>query len=125
MSPLSDHIRYTYITVNVYRGCVFVGHGLDQDFLTVNMYVPPNQRIDTLLLFHQEKRRFISLRFLVNFLLGRDMQQDVHDSIEDARAAYDLYKKALELKKAGTFDKVLNKIYEFGERNDWKVGVEE
>ena len=89
------------------------------------MYVPPSQVIDTLLIYHQEKRRFISLRFLVNFLLGRDMQQDIHDSIEDARAAFDLYTKAIELKNEGVFDKVLRDIYGYGQRTDWKVGVED
>jgi len=106
------------------RGCIFVGHGLNQDFFTVNLHVPPCQIIDTLLIFHVDKRRFISLRFLVNYLLGRDMQQDVHDSVEDARAAYDLYLKAIELRKEGKFDKILEDIYEHGQRTDWKVGVD-
>ena len=51
------------------------------------------------------------------------MQVEVHDSVEDARAAYGLYLKALQLKKEGTFDKVLREIYEHGSQTDWKVGV--
>ena len=68
--------------------------------------------------------RYISLRFLVNYLLERDMQQDIHDSIEDARAAFDLYLKAVEYKKNGDFDKVLRDIYEFGRKTEWKLGVD-
>ena len=104
------------------RGCIFVGHGLSGDFSTVNIFVPPSQIVDTTDIFHLERRRLISLRFLVNYLLGRDMQQDVHDSIEDSMAACELYMKALQLKKDGLFDKVLNEIYEFGQKIDWKVG---
>jgi len=51
------------------------------------------------------------------------MQQDIHDSIEDARAAYELYLQALEFKKRGEFDKLLRDVYEFGRKVDWKVGV--
>jgi len=116
---------YLKIRYFVERGCIFVGHGLNQDFFTVNLHVSPCQIIDTLLIFHLEKRRFISLRFLVNYLLGRDMQQDVHDSVEDARAAHDLYVKALELKKEKRFDIILEEIYDHGQRNDWKVGVDD
>ena len=116
--------RHAYLKMRflVERGCIFVGHGLSQDFLTVNIFVPPSQIIDTTDIFHLERRRLISLRFLVNYLLGKDMQQDVHDSIEDSRAACELYMRALELKKEGLFDKVLHEIYECGQRIDWKVG---
>lgn len=99
-----------------------MGHGLNQDFLTVNIFVPPSQIIDTTDIYHLERRRLISLRFLVNYLLGRDMQQDVHDSIEDSIAACELYIKALELKKEGRFESTLHEIYECGQKIDWKVG---
>ena len=85
--------------------------------------MPPSQIIDTVQIYHLEKRRYISLRYLVNYLFHKDMQVEVHDSVEDARAAYDLYLKALQLKKEGTFDKVLREIYEHGSQTDWKVGV--
>ncbi len=49
------------------------------------------------------------------------MQQEIHDSVEDSRAAYELYLKALELKRQGTFDDVLMEIYEKGQEADWKV----
>ena len=87
----------------------------------VNLFVPPCQIIDTLDIFHLKGRRFISLRFLVNYLLQRDMQVEIHDSIEDSRAANELYLKALEFKENGTFDEILRKIYERGSQTDWKV----
>jgi len=98
-----------------------VGHGLRQDFLTVNLFVPPCQIIDTVDIFRIENRRYISLRFLVNYLLGRDMQVEIHDSIEDSKAANELYLKALELKEKGIFEETLRKIYERGQQIDWKV----
>jgi PAB-dependent poly(A)-specific ribonuclease subunit 2 len=53
------------------------------------------------------------------------MQQDVHDSVEDALAAFELYRVAVELKRNGEFDKVLNDLYEYGHKNDWKIGVDD
>jgi PAB-dependent poly(A)-specific ribonuclease subunit 2 len=53
------------------------------------------------------------------------MQQDVHDSIEDARAAYELYLKALELKEEGTFGKFMQELYVYGASRDWKLGIDE
>jgi PAB-dependent poly(A)-specific ribonuclease subunit 2 len=103
------------------RGCKFVGHGLRQDFLTVNLFVPPCQIIDTVDIYRMENRRYISLRFLVNYLLGRDMQIEIHDSIEDSKAANELYLKALELKEKGNFEETLRHIYERGQQIDWKV----
>lgn len=108
-----------------FRGCIFVGHGLSQDFLTVNLVVPPDQIIDTVEIFHQDRMRYVSLRFLTNYVFGRDMQQDVHDSIEDARAAHALYLKALELKKQGKLDKFLQDLYVYGAARDWKLGVDD
>lgn len=84
----------------------------------------PCQVIDTVEIFHRERMRYISLRFLTNFCLKRDMQQDVHDSVEDAMAALELYQKADEMIQAGTFDAFLNKLYEFGQRTDWRLGID-
>jgi PAB-dependent poly(A)-specific ribonuclease subunit 2 len=107
------------------RGCIFIGHGLQQDFWTVNLAVPANQIIDTVAIYHKPSQRMVSLRFLSNFVLKRDMQQDVHDSVEDAIAAYDLYAKAVELKKKGEFEKLLDDLYDFGQKTDWKLGLDE
>lgn len=89
----------------------------------VNLYVPPAQIIDTVEIFHKDRMRYISLRFLANCLLGQDMQQDTHDSIEDADMAYHIFCKALTYIQNGTFDKVLNGIYEYGQKTDWKLGI--
>eukprot|EP00571_Detonula_confervacea_P008660 CAMPEP_0172317850 /NCGR_PEP_ID=MMETSP1058-20130122/33035_1 /TAXON_ID=83371 /ORGANISM="Detonula confervacea, Strain CCMP 353" /LENGTH=1651 /DNA_ID=CAMNT_0013032517 /DNA_START=344 /DNA_END=5299 /DNA_ORIENTATION=+ len=105
------------------RGCIFVGHGLTQDFRVINICIPPNQIIDTAEIFHQPNQRYISLRYLTNYVLGRDMQQEVHDSIEDARAAHELYIKALGLKREGIFDDYLMQLYSHGHRTQFKLGV--
>jgi len=49
------------------------------------------------------------------------MQIEIHDSIEDSRAAYELYLKALELKEKGIFEDTLRRIYDRGQQLDWKV----
>jgi PAB-dependent poly(A)-specific ribonuclease subunit 2 len=119
----SAYLKLRYL---LERGCVFVGHGLQQDFWMANLAVPCSQVIDTVEIYHlPSQKRHISLRFLTNFVLKRDMQQDVHDSVEDAMAAYDLYVRAVELKKQGEFDKLLNDLYEYGRKSDWKLGMED
>lgn len=90
----------------------------------VNLVVPNHQIIDTVEIFHKDRMRYISLRFLTNYILSRDMQQDTHDSLEDALAAYELYLKARTLKKEGHFEKVLNDLYEYGRKTEWKLGVD-
>lgn len=102
---------------------MFVGHGLSQDFRVINICVPPNQIIDTSVIYHQPNQRYISLRYLTNYVLGRDMQQEVHDSIEDARAAHELYVKALSLKSEGIFDDFLIGLYTHGHKTQFKLGV--
>jgi PAB-dependent poly(A)-specific ribonuclease subunit 2 len=87
--------------------------------------VPSRQIVDTVEIYHKPAQRFVSLRFLANFVLKRDMQQTVHDSVEDAAAAFDLYRTAVERKKAGTFDVLLDELYEYGNKNDWKLGEDD
>ena len=53
-----------------------------------------------------------------------DMQTDIHDSVEDAVAAYELYLKAIELKEKGQWEQMLDELYTFGQKNDWKLGVD-
>lgn len=88
------------------------------------MAVPSRQIVDTVEIYHKPAQRYVSLRFLTNFVLKRDMQRDVHDSVEDAVAAFELYRKAVEMKKDGTFEKLLNDLYDYGNKNDWKIGVD-
>ena len=51
------------------------------------------------------------------------MQQEVHDSIEDAKAAHDLYMKALSLKNEGKFDEYLMELYIQGHKTQFKLGI--
>jgi PAB-dependent poly(A)-specific ribonuclease subunit 2 len=122
---ISTRAGYLKLRYLVERGCIFVGHGLKQDFWTSNLVVPPCQIIDTVEIYHKPAQRYVSLRFLANFVLRRDMQQDIHDSVEDATAAFELYKKAVALKGLGKFDELLDDLYAHGQNADWKVGVEE
>jgi PAB-dependent poly(A)-specific ribonuclease subunit 2 len=109
--------------MQVDRGCIFVGHGLKTDFRVVNIFVPPEQVGDTLELWNLPGQRKLSLRFLGGCLLGTNIQGETHDSIEDAKAALQLYNKFLALKaKAGevSITEVLKKLYGYGYSHDWK-----
>jgi PAB-dependent poly(A)-specific ribonuclease subunit 2 len=55
------------------------------------------------------------------------MQQDVHDSVEDALAAFELYRRAVELKAKnnGEFEQLLEDLYALGQKTDWKLGIDE
>ena len=83
-------------------------------------------RLAALMRSSGSRARRIGLRYLLNYFLSHDVQGgEAHDSIDDARAALELYSKALELKKAGEFDKALTKIYEHGRKSGWTVGLAE
>lgn len=121
---ISTRAAYLKLRLLVERGCIFVGHGLKQDFWTANLAVPPSQIVDTVEIYHKPAHRFISLRFLANFVLKRDMQQEIHDSVEDATSAFELYRQSVELKRQGKFDELLDELYAHGQKTDWKIGVE-
>lgn len=129
----------------VERGCVFVGkkkkkkmgkefekqtdlhsflkgHGLSQDFRILNLFVPSQQIRDTVDLFHLPKSRKISLRFLSSYLLGREIQQNVHDSIEDAETAYAVFSVYQKMSALGEehFQQKLQELYEAGRANAWQ-----
>ena len=120
---LSKHhiveLKHAYLKLRylVDAGCVFVGHGLKQDFKMINVTVPPAQIVDTVELFHFKRQRKLSLRFLASYLLKEDIQQTTHDSIEDARTAVRLYHKYLEMQAAGNFQGQLLEIYRFGKQH--------
>ena len=75
--------------------------------------------IDTVDLFHLHHQRKLSLRFLSSYVLKADIQQETHDSIEDARAAVALLQEARRLQAAGTFQQLLLEMYAFGKEHGW------
>ncbi|KAG8827255.1 poly(A)-specific ribonuclease [Serendipita sp. 399] len=114
-------VAYKKLRLLIDLGCIFIGHGLSKDFRTINIFVPPEQVIDTVdLYFIPERQRRISLRFLTWFVLKQDIQQDTHDSIEDARSALLLYKAFQQMEGEQTFDAKLEEIYRAGRENNWK-----
>jgi PAB-dependent poly(A)-specific ribonuclease subunit 2 len=112
---------YRKLRYLVDRGVMFVGHSLKQDFRIINIFVPPEQIIDTSELFRFEGQRKISLRFLARHVLQQDIQEDTHDSIEDARTALLLYKKYVKLREAGKVEDALQDIYAAGRAKNWQV----
>lgn len=116
-------VAYKKLRLLVDLGCVFIGHGLSKDFRTINIFVPPDQVLDTVNLYTIPGRsRKLSLRFLTWFLLKKDIQQNDHghDSIEDARHAYLLYKKYVEFKAEDRFEDVMDDIFFEGHKTGFK-----
>lgn len=111
---------YKKLRVLVDMGCVFVGHGLNKDFRTINILVPRENIVDTVDLYRLEGQRKISLRFLAWYALGRDIQMDSHDSIEDACMALHLYKRYLQLEQQGVVQEFLRALYNEGRKLNWK-----
>ncbi|TFK29824.1 hypothetical protein FA15DRAFT_690571 [Coprinopsis marcescibilis] len=119
LTPLK--VVYKKLRALVDCGCIFVGHGLSKDFRIINIFVPPEQVIDTVdLYFIRSRQRRLSLRFLSWFILGKHIQTDTHDSIEDARSALDLYHTYQELEEQGLFDQKLDELYKEGRQYNFK-----
>ncbi|KAH9484202.1 PAN2-PAN3 deadenylation complex catalytic subunit PAN2 [Psilocybe cubensis] len=113
LTPLK--LVYKKLRLLVDCGCIFIGHGLSKDFRIINIYVPPEQVLDTVdLYFIKARSRRLSLRFLSWYILGEHIQTDNHDSIEDARSALQLYKAYEEFEEQGIFDQKLEEIYREG-----------
>ncbi|OUS42956.1 PAB-dependent poly(A) ribonuclease, subunit PAN2 [Ostreococcus tauri] len=115
-------LKHAYLKLRylIDAGCIFVGHGLKQDFKMINIVVPPDQVIDTVELFHFKRQRKLSLKFLATNLLGEEIQGETHDSIEDARTAIKLYETYLDLQARGEFESELLEIYRFGKKFGFK-----
>uniref|UniRef100_A0A8C5DBN8 Exonuclease domain-containing protein n=1 Tax=Gouania willdenowi TaxID=441366 RepID=A0A8C5DBN8_GOUWI len=86
--------------IHILEGKVVVGHSIYNDFEALDVLHPCHMVRDTCTtrllgrLAGVQKRRFVSLRVLAHKLLNRTIQvsRGGHCSVEDARAALDLYK---------------------------------
>lgn len=116
-------LKATYLKLRalVDAGVIFVGHGLAQDFRVCNIVVPKRQILDTLLLFHKTGSRYMSLRFLAYHILGEQVQEHEHDSIEDARTSLRLYRAYQKLKEEGTFEATLDHLLAVGAGSNWSI----
>ena len=113
--------RYLKLRYLVDRGCKFIGHGLKKDFRIINIYVPPEQILDTVDIYYLKRQRKLALRFLSACLLDVDIQKETHCSIEDAKTALALYERACELKRTGLFQKTLHEVYSLGRHHQWQI----
>ncbi len=117
--PLKVAYKKLWLLLNL--GCIFIGHGLPSDFRTINIHVPKSQVLDTVTLFHiRTQKRKLSLRFLTWYFLKEDIQQETHDSIEDACMALKLWKKYEEFKDASIVAQILEEVYREGRKHGYK-----
>ena len=115
-------LKHSYMRLRhlVDSGCTFIGHGLVNDFAMLNLSVRSAQVVDTVELYRVEGQRRLSLRFLARWVLGLDIQREVHDSVEDARTALALVVKYEEMEKRGQVADMLAKLYQIGHKTGWK-----
>ena len=116
-------LKQSYIRLRhlVDAGVCFIGHGLVNDFAMLNLWVRPEQVVDTVELWRVEGQRMLSLRFLAKYVLGVDIQREVHDSIEDSRTALQLVVKYEEMQQRGTLQETLRQLYHIGRVQGFKV----
>ena len=87
----------------------------------LNIIIPSHQVFDTVELFSLPNQRKLGLRFLALHVLQTNIQQDTHDSIEDARTALQLYHAYMDMKQKGQLNQCIHQLYEIGHRNGFKV----
>lgn len=121
-APVSLKHAYKKLWLLLNLGCVFVGHSLANDFRTINIHVPKSQVVDTSnLFFLPDFKRKLNLKFLAWCVLKEQIQQDTHDSIEDATSALKLWRKYEEFVDAGVLEPMLNDIYATGSQVKFKA----
>jgi PAB-dependent poly(A)-specific ribonuclease subunit 2 len=124
---LSPHhlttLKHAYVRLRalIERGVNFIGHGLKKDFQMLNIILPQKQVFDTVELFSLPNQRKLGLRFLALHVLQVNIQQDTHDSIEDARTALQLYHRYCDLQQRGELKQTIVQLYEIGHRAGFKV----
>ncbi|CAX45153.1 pab1p-dependent poly(a)-nuclease, putative [Candida dubliniensis CD36] len=117
---LQTAYRKLWLLLNL--GVIFVGHGLYNDFRTINLQVPEKQIRDTAVIYYKSDfKRQLSLKFLAYVMLKEKVQKGNHDSIEDANTALLLYKKYQNLYNKEDFESILNYIYSEGQQLRFKV----
>ena len=117
---LQTAYRKLWLLLNL--GVIFVGHGLYNDFRTINLQVPERQIRDTAVIYYKSDfKRQLSLKFLAYVMLKEKVQSGNHDSIEDANTALLLYKKYQNLYNKEDFELILNYIYSEGQQLRFKV----
>ncbi|XP_050352115.1 RNA exonuclease 4-like [Nymphalis io] len=79
---------------NLIQGCILVGHSLHFDLEVLGLSHPESRRRD-LAKYDRLMRNGqpVALWKLAKIYLGRNVQEDKHDSVEDAKACMDIYLK--------------------------------
>ena len=87
----------------------------------------PSQVRDTVDLWRLPNQRKISLRFLASYVLQEDIQDEIHDSIEDAKTALLLYRRYEDMlaeKGPAHIHAFLQQLYQYGNRTNWTIGID-
>jgi len=118
---------YRKLRFLVDNGVTIVGHGLQKDFRIINIHVPHYQTIDTVHLFRLPNQRLISLRYLLWLFFGLHIQEETHDSVEDAVAALKLFKLygAMANDPDIRIGQIVASVYAIGYKTKWKVPNEQ
>ena len=97
-------------TIEMLKNKIVTGHHLENDFKALRYRVIKNRQRDTAVLpMFKSKDRIKSLRKLAKEFLNKDIQNEVHCPIEDARTSMELYNKYKEAIEEQKFDNLTSK----------------
>lgn len=104
------------------RNCTIIGHGLKSDFTGINIKVPDDQVIDTAKIYWNGGR-LLSLKYLFHKMFGQSIQDNNHDSYEDAYAAFVLYEKYKEMKDndEDQWAKFTKELFKEAKKSNYKI----